>query len=93
MLGEVEIIITLSKMKEAAMHTIEKIHQHLQKLPDPLQEEVLNFVEYLLFKTEHEAKREEARDWSSLSLTHAMRGMEDEDTPSYTLEDLQERFS
>jgi hypothetical protein len=80
-------------MKEAAMDTVEKIHQHLQKLPDSLQGEVLNFIEYLLFKTEHEAARQEASDWSALSLTHAMRGMEDEATPPYTLEDLQERFS
>ena len=75
------------------MQTIEKIHRHLQELPDSLQGEVLNFIEYLLFKTEHDATRQEGRDWSSLSLTHAMRGMEDEDTKPYTLEDLQERFS
>ena len=64
------------------MHTLEKIHQHLQKLPDSLQEEVLNFIEYLLFKTEHEATRQEASGWSTLSLTHAMRGMEDEERHS-----------
>jgi hypothetical protein len=76
-------------MKEAAMHTMEKIHQHLQELPDSLQGEVLNFIEYLLFKTEQEAVQQEVKAWSSLSLIHAMRGMGDEDTPPYTLEDLQ----
>jgi hypothetical protein len=75
------------------MHTMGKIQQHLQQLPDSLQEEVLHFIEYLLFNTEHEATRQEASSWFSLSLTHAMRGMEDEDTPPYTLEDVQERFS
>ena len=65
----------------------------LSELEITLQEEVLNFIEYLLFKIEHEATRQEASDWSTLSLTHAMRGMEDEDAPPYTLEDLQEQFS
>jgi Protein of unknown function (DUF2281) len=50
------------------MHTMEKIQQHLQQLPDSLQEEVLHFIEYLLFKTEHEATQQEASSWSSLSL-------------------------
>ena len=31
------------------MHTMEKIHQHLQKLPDSLQEEVLNFHVLTIF--------------------------------------------
>jgi hypothetical protein len=31
--------------------------------------------------------------WLSLSLTLAMRGMEDEEMPEYTITDLKERFS
>jgi hypothetical protein len=31
--------------------------------------------------------------WPNLSLALAMRGMEDEDMPEYTIEDLKERFS
>jgi hypothetical protein len=59
----------------------ERIQQRVQKLPTSFQTEVLNFVEYLAAKAEREAVRQEKRDWSSLSLSSAMRGMEDEDTP------------
>jgi hypothetical protein len=54
---------------------------------------VLDFVEYLLAKAEREAIRREERAWSDLSLSSAMRGMEDEDTPAYTLSDLKAEFS
>jgi len=36
---------------------------------------------------------EDESDWLSLSLVLAMRGMEDEDLPEYTVTDLKERFS
>jgi hypothetical protein len=36
---------------------------------------------------------EDKNTWLSLSLALAMRGMEDEDTPEYTLADVKERFS
>jgi len=55
----------------------EKIQERLQKLPAPYQAEVLNFVEYLLEKAEHETVQEERLLWSDLSLSSAMRGMED----------------
>lgn len=74
------------------MSTIEKIHHHLQNLPEPLRAEVLDFVRYLTTKAERETARKESGDWSSLSLTLAMRDMEDEDTSIYTLEDLKEKF-
>jgi hypothetical protein len=71
----------------------ERIQQHVQKLPASFQAEVLNFVEYLAAKAEREAIQQERRDWSSLSLSSAMRGMEDEDTPLYTPSDLKVVFS
>jgi len=67
----------------------ERIHQHVQKLPMPFQAEVLDFVEYLLLKIE----RGDTRSWSDLSLSLAMRGMEDEDTPDYSTADLKKVFS
>jgi len=66
------------------MPIAEKIHQHVQRLPTNVQAEVLDFIEYLLAKTE----RQEEREWSDLSLTSAMRGMEEEETPLYTPADL-----
>lgn len=67
----------------------ERIQQHVQKLPASFQEEVLDFVEYLVAK----ARDREEADWSTLSLDLAMRGMEDEATPPYTIADLKVEFA
>ena len=53
----------------------EKIYEYVQKLPDSFQEELLDFIQYLLMK----ADRRETRERSSLSLSFAMRGMEAEE--------------
>jgi len=70
------------------MAITEKIQRYVQKLPSAFQVEVLDFVEYLLTKSE----RREDQDWADLSLTLAMRGMEDENAPSYTSADLKVVF-
>jgi hypothetical protein len=72
---------------------IDTIQQYVQKLPRPLQAEVLDFVEYLLAKIEREAAQQDETDWSVLSLAFAMRGMEREDVPLYTTADLKVVFS
>ncbi len=75
------------------MTITESIQQHVQKLPNALQQEVLDFVKFLLFKREQETTPEEDEiEWSNFSLASAMRGMENEDTPVYTIEDLKEVF-
>ena len=66
----------------------EKIHQYAQKLPHSFQEELFEFVQYLLMKAEQQEKQE----WSSLSLSSAMRGTEDEPS-SYSLSDLKVVFT
>ena len=71
------------------MTLTDKIFQHIQVLPESLKAEVLDFVEYLELKSK---KTEEEIDWSTLSLSFAMRGMESEQT-SYTIDDLKERFT
>ena len=65
----------------------EKIYQYVQKLPRSFQEELLDYVKYLLMK----AEQQEKKDWESLSLSSAMRDMEDE-TISYSLSDIRESF-
>ena len=75
------------------MQITEKIRKNVQKLPVVFQAEVLDFVEYLLVKSEREIARQDDLDWSDLSLASAMRGMEDEDTPTYTEDDLKVDFS
>ena len=75
------------------MTTLESIHQYAQMLPDSLQQEVLDFVRFLLFRREQEVTPEQDDlEWSNFSLASAMRGMEDEDTPVYTTDDLKEVF-
>lgn len=69
-----------------------RILEHIERLPASFQEEVLDFVEYLLAKADRDAVREEGALWSGLSLSAAMRGMEDEDTPTYTSADLKVVF-
>ena len=73
------------------MTTLDHISQHLQTLPEPVLREVLDFVEFLKSRHKISKAREEDTMWTDLSLTSAMRGMEDEKT-SYTLTDIKESF-
>ena len=41
----------------------EEIVERIQRLPEPLQAEVLDFVEFLLAKTSGESGKEENRRW------------------------------
>jgi hypothetical protein len=65
----------------------EKIHRYAQKLPYSFQEELLDFVEYLMMKAEQQEKEE----WSSMSLSSAIRDMEIEPV-LYNLSDLKVVF-
>jgi len=65
------------------MKTSDAINKKLSVLPEPLQREVLDFVEYLASKQE----RENA-DWSAFSLACALRGLEDEPWPEYGEKDI-----
>ena len=66
----------------------EKIHRYAQKLPYSLQEELFDFVQYLLMK----AEQQEKQDWASLSLSSAMRDMEDEPA-LYSISDIRIVFA
>jgi hypothetical protein len=65
----------------------EKIQEYIRKLPQSLQQEMLDYLEFLLAKAEREDK-----EWSTLSLESAMRGMEDE-PGLYTLADLKVKYT
>ncbi len=73
------------------MSLTEKILEHLQSMPEPMQVEVLHFVEYLESKIKNSEFEDEA-DWFTLSLSYAMRGMEEESAP-YSLKDVKDFFS
>ena len=74
------------------MVVAERIYENVQKLPEQLQSEVLDFVEYLLLKVEREAWPQERHAWSNLSLEAAMRDMVKEDTSDYTFDDVTTAF-
>jgi hypothetical protein len=75
------------------MALTDRIQEGVQQLPIAFQAEVLDFVQYLLAKAKREASEHDEGLWSHLSLTFAMRGMEDEDSPQYTKADLKVIFS
>ncbi|KKO19973.1 MAG: hypothetical protein BROFUL_01321 [Candidatus Brocadia fulgida] len=70
------------------MSLTERIIENVKTLPELKQREVLDFVEYLRSR----AEKEEKIEWNALSLSSAMRGMEDEKSP-YSMNDLKETFS
>jgi hypothetical protein len=70
------------------MSLADKIINNVRTLPESKQIEVLDFIEYLRVKTE----RQENTGWSDFSLSSAVRGMENEESP-YSLKDLRESFS
>ncbi len=70
------------------MSLTETIIKDLQALSESKQVEVLDFVQYLRSKSE----KQEIKDWADLSLSTAMRGMEDEQA-LHSLHDIKESFS
>ncbi len=69
------------------MTVTEKIFENVKILPESKQMEVLDFVEYLRLKLE----KEENIEWTNFSLSSAMSGMENEQSP-YSINDLKEAF-
>ena len=70
------------------MTVAELIAQHLRRLPESVQAEVLDFVRGLASEA---GEADQGAEWSAYSLSSAMRGMADE--PSlYSLDDLREVF-
>jgi hypothetical protein len=70
------------------MTLAERISLEVQALPQAIQREVLDFVEFLKARRLHD----EHEAWRSLSLTEAMRGLENE-PDLYSVEDLHEPHS
>ncbi|MEJ5312572.1 MAG: DUF2281 domain-containing protein [Anaerolineae bacterium] len=66
----------------------EKIYQYIRKLPYSFQEELFDFVQYLLMK----AEQQEKQNWVFLSLSAAIRDMEDE-PELYSMSDIKVAFA
>ncbi len=65
----------------------EKIYQQVQGLPQSLQEELLDFVQFLLMKAELREKHE----WFTFSLSSALKDMDNEPA-LYSLTDIKVAF-
>ncbi len=78
------------------MTVIDKIQQRVLVLPETRQAQVLDFIEFLLSKSQPDLQDDnqdfDNLEWSNLSLTMAMRGMEEEEEPTYSVTDLKETF-
>jgi hypothetical protein len=73
----------------------EKLQSDIQKLPTDLQQEVVDFVEFLLTKVERNAVRYEEVEWSHAGLKYLLRRMdaeEGDDAPVYTLSDVKAHY-
>ena len=66
----------------------EKILRYTQKLPPSFQEELLDYLQYLTMKAEQQEKQE----WSLLSLSSAMRDIEEEEI-IYSVSDIKVVFA
>jgi hypothetical protein len=81
-----------SVSSEDIMSVSERIYEEVKKLPEPLQAEVLDFVHHLSLKEKSISAPDTEIDSGGLTLALAMRGMENEDIPSYSTADLREVF-
>ena len=74
------------------MPTIEKISEYLTHMPEPYQDEVLNYVEYLWSKLRDSSREQDDLSWQELSLASALRDMDESNEVTYSLDDLKEKF-
>ena len=79
-------------MEHPTVTTAERILQHVQSLPASAQARVLDFVESIEAEAHLDKGREEEAEWSELSVSQALRGLEDEPA-LYSPEDVKEVFS
>lgn len=74
------------------MSTIDKIHRQAQRLPEPQQKEILDFIEFLLSKANGQDSRQADLEWSRNSIAAAMHGIDNEDSPLYHESDFKEKW-
>ena len=58
------------------MLQMKKLHSDVQKLPANLQQEVADFVEFLLAKVEQNSARQEESEWYQASISYMMQPRE-----------------
>ena len=73
------------------MTLAEKVYACLITMPEHKQKEVLDYVEYLNSKDSLKESEAIDKNWQLFSLSHALRGMEEESL--YSIDDLKVDFS
>jgi hypothetical protein len=63
------------------MNTAKKILEHLKVMPEPEQNEVLDFIEHLKNSANRRKQNEEDSTWGQFILESAMRGIAEEQSP------------
>ncbi len=77
------------------MILIDKLQSDVQKLPANLQQEVADFVEFLLAKVEQNSESQEESECYQAIISYMMQRMDEEegeDAPVYTLSDVKVRY-
>ncbi|MGB5596541.1 MAG: hypothetical protein WBM62_21240 [Crocosphaera sp.] len=69
-------------------HIKQLIDQKLETLPEEIQKKVLDFVSLLI----QENIETENTEWNQFSLEQAMQGLENDELPEYTEQDLIEKW-
>lgn len=77
---------------ERVMKTIDKINQTIKRLPARSQKEALHFIEFLLSKSGVIEEEIDVKSWNNFSLDRAMYGLENDDTPNYSENNLKEKY-
>lgn len=84
----------LNKAELGIRMTDEKINDFLKQLLEASQVELQNFAELILSKIAMLGTSSKYKfDWNEFSVSMALRDMEEEDLPIYSLSDLKEVFS
>lgn len=72
------------------MTETEQITDRLKLLPPVLQQEVLDFINFLTQKVAQSEDPQVEPEWTRFSLAQAMNGLENEESPEYGEADLKE---
>ena len=70
----------------------EQINEKIEKLPVAIQQEVLDFVDFVSERASRLDARTEDEQWQDFSLSQAMKGLEEEEFTEYTEADLKEKW-
>ncbi len=75
------------------MSLAENISEHVRRLPESAQAEVLDFVSFLEQRTADRETREEHEEWSRMSVHAAFVGLDvDSESVSYSEDDIKEPY-